>query len=84
MATTTTAIEIVIDTEGGVQRGTALIFCKADARLDGRYGQEGDGRVYFDSYDVDLYVIGRSRQEVLRKAARKLGHTTVTFKIESD
>jgi hypothetical protein len=74
-------ITITIDTEGGVARGSALIYCQADERLDGIAGTS-EGKAYVETHSGE-FVTAADRRSALRKLARKFGYTRVVFEAES-
>ncbi|HTJ71456.1 MAG TPA: hypothetical protein VL551_28195 [Actinospica sp.] len=85
-------VDVLIDREG-LDAGSALIYCRADARMDGRLGRTGERsrRVYVETYGRDLtgaetcepiYVEASSPDAALRKLAKVLGITLGTITTE--
>jgi hypothetical protein len=81
---TTATVDVVIDREG-TEPGSALIYCRADARLDGRLGKS-DGRIYIETYGTDdsepVTVYASSAPAAVRKLARALGVRVGTITTE--
>lgn len=85
-------VDVLIDRED-LDPGSALIYCAADARMDGRLGRTGERsrRIYIETYGRDLtgaetqepiYVEASSPDAALRKLARLLGITLGTITTE--
>jgi hypothetical protein len=68
-------VDVIIDREG-LDPGHALIYCRADARMDGRLGRS-EGKIYIETYGTDdtepVCVTASSAQAAVRKLARALG-----------